>query len=266
MPTTWCASPSSSGAEGTGQGMGIATLVVVVLTVVGAAPAAAQGAGPAAVERAAADDPLTAHIQGLERVLWRAVALSARGVEQQLSPWTPGLMLFTGPAQVRGFRLAGYGVFFDVECPVLRQSILWSMEIMDGDLLMMRRSLERLSEWGAFAQVLRELDPDAGRPVVFTPGDAPPPTGADAQTAAPDLHAVYQDALRELLTDALLGYGGALGALLGQDEWLTVVARDTRGLPGRDTTVRVRAGDVAALHAGSLSLAEVRARVDASSF
>ena len=254
--------------------MGIATLIVV-LAAAGAAPAAAQGAGPANVERAAGD-PLTAHIQGLERVLSRAVALSARGVEQQLPPWTPGLMLFAGSAQVRGFRLAEYGVFFDVECPVLRQSILWSMEIMDADLRMMRRSLERLRELGAFAQVLRELDPDANTSIAFSPGaspadprvaagDAPPPAGADVRTA-PDLHAVYQDALRELLIDALLGYGGALGALLDQDDWLTVVARDTRGLPGRDTTVRVKAGDVAALHAGSLSLAEARARVDTSSF
>lgn len=256
--------------------MGIATLIVV-LTAAGAAPAAAQSAGPADAERATAGDPLTAHIQGLERVLSRAVALSARGVEQQLPPWAPGLMLFAGPAQVRGFRLAGYGVFFDVECPVLRQSILWSMEIMDADLRMMRRSLERVRELGAFAQVLRELDPDANTSIAFSPGaspadprvaagDAPPPAGADARTAAPDLHAVYQDALRELLIDALLGYGGALGALLDRDDWLTVVARDTRGLPGRDTTVRVKAGDVAALHAGSLSLAEARARVDTSSF
>lgn len=257
--------------------MGIATLIVVVLTAAGAVPAAAQGAGPAGVEHAAADDPVTAHIQGLERVLSRAVALSARGVEQQLPPWSPGLMLFAGPVQVRGFRLDGYGVFFDVECPVLRQSILWSMEIMDADLRMMRRSLERLGEWGAFTQVLRELDPDANTAVAFSPGAAPgdrrsrvaagdAPPAPDAPQATPDLHAVYQDALRELLIDALLGYGGALGGLLEQDEWLTVVARDTRGAPGRDTTVRVRAGDVAALHAGSLSLPEARARVDASSF
>ena len=256
----------------------MATLIVVVLTVAGAAPAAAQDAGPASVERTAVDDTLTAHIQGLERVLSRAVALSARGVEQQMPPWSPGLMLFAGPVQVRGFRLHGYGVFFDVECPVLRQSILWSMEIMDADLRMMRRSLERLRELGAFTQVLRELDPDANTSVSFSPGAAPgdrrsrvatgdaPPAVPDAPPASPDLHAVYQDALRELLIDALLGYGGALGALLGQDEWLTVVARDTRGVPGRDTTVRVRAGDVAALHAGNLSLAEARARVDTSSF
>ena len=257
--------------------MGIATLIVVVLTVAGAMPAAAQGAGPAGVERAA-DDSLTAHIQGLERVLSSAVALSARGVEQQLPPWSPGLMLFAGPVQVRGFRLDGYGVFFDVECPVLRQSILWSMEIMDADPWMMRRSLERLRELGAFTQVLRELDPDANTPVSFSPGAAPgdrrsrvgtgdaPPAAPDAPRATQDLHAVYQDALRELLIDALLGYGGALGALLERDEWLTVVARDTRGVPGQDTTVRVRAGDVAALHDGSLSLAEARARVDTSSF
>lgn len=258
--------------------MRIATLIVVVLTAAGAAPAAAQGAGPAGVERAAAGDTLTAHIQGLERVLSRAVTLSAQGVEQQLPPWSPGLMLFAGPVQVRGFRLDGYGVFFDVECPALRQSILWSMETMDADLWMMRRSLERLRELGAFAQVLRELDPDANTSVSFSPGVAPgdrrsrvaagdaPPAVPDAPQATPDLHAVYQDALRELLIDALLGYGGVLGGLLEQDEWLTVVARDTRGVPGRDTTVRVRAGDVAALHAGSLSLAEARARVDTSSF
>ena len=258
--------------------MGIATLIVVVLGVFGAAPAAAQGAGPADVERGAAADSLAAHIQGLERVLARAVTLSARGVEQQLPPWSPGLMLFAGPVQVRGFRLDGYGVFFDVECPVLRQSILWSMETMDADLRMMRRSLERLRELGAFTQVLRELDPDANTSVAFSPGAAPgdassrvatgaaPPPVPDAPQATPDLHAVYQDALRELMIDALLGYGGALGALLGRDEWLTVVARDTRGAPGRDTTVRVRAGDVAALHAGSLSLAEARARVETSSF
>lgn len=262
--------------------MGIATLVVVVLTVAGAAPAAAQGAGPAGAERAAADDPLTAQIQVLEHVLARAVTLSARGVEQQMPPWTPGLMLFAGPAQVRGFRLAEYGVFFDVECPVLRQSILWSMEMMDADLRRVRRALEELRVSVVLPPVLRELDPSTGTTVVFTPGGtaapadrppvaapgtAPPPRGGNAPDApAPDLHMVYQSALQEMLIDALLGYGGRLGALLDGNDWLTVVARDARGLPGRDTTVRVKAGDVAALHAGSLSPGEARARVDISSF
>ena len=259
--------------------MGIATFIVVVLAAAGAAPAAAQNAGPTGAERPAAGDPLAAQIQVLEHVLSRAVALSARSVEQRLPPWTPGLMLFAGPAQVRGFRLAGYGVFFDVECPVLRQSILWSME-MDADLRRVQRSLERLRE-GALDQVLRELEPDARTAVAFSPGGAPgpgdrrsravadaePPAGADAPDAsAADLRATYQNALREMLVDALLGYGGALGAMLDRDDWLTVVARDTRGLPGRDTTVRVKAGDVAALHTGRLSLDEARARVDVSSF
>ena len=259
--------------------MGIATLVVV-LTVAGAVPATAQGTGPAGAERADAD-PLAAQIQVLEHVLSRAVALSARGVEQQMPPWTPGLMLFAGPAQVRGFRLAGYGVFFDVECPVLRQSVLWSLEMMDADLRRIRGALEGLRLSGVLPPVLRELEPNAGRRVAFTPGgavapadrpplaggDAPPPGGGNApDTAAPDLHTVYQEALREMLIDALLGYGGQLGALLDGNDWLTVIARDTRGLQGRDTTVRVRAGDVAALHAGGLTLDEARARVDVSSF
>lgn len=258
--------------------MGIATLVVV-LTVAGAAPAAGQDTGPAGAGRADAD-PLTAQIQVLEHVLSRAVALSARGVEQQMPPWTPGLMLFAGPTQVRGFRLAGYGVFFDVECPVLRQSVLWSMEMMDADLRRIRRALQELRVSGALPPVLRELEPNTGRRVAFTPGgaaapadrpapaspgDALPGGGNAPGAAAPDLHTVYQEALREMLIDALLGYGGPLGALLDGNDWVTVIARDTRGLPGRDTTVRVRAGDLAALHDGSLTLDEARARVDISS-
>ena len=261
--------------------MAIATLVVVLAASV-AGPAAAQDAEPAGVGGAAANDPLTEQIQVVEHVLSRAVTLSARGIEQQMPPWTPGLVLFAGPVQVRGFRLAEYGVFFDVECPVLRQSILWSMEMMDADLQMIRRSLERMGEAGALDRMLRELDPGARTTVAFSPGrasapadgrqraaagDAPPPANPVAPDApAPDLHSVYQDSVREMLIDAILRYGGRLGALLDREDWLTVVARGARDLHGRDTTVRVKAGDVAALHAGSLSLAEARARVDVSSF
>ena len=261
--------------------MGIATLVVVVLTAAGAAPAAAQGAGASAAARAAGDEALTAQIRVLERALSRAVASSARGVEQQMPPWTPGLMPFAGSVQVRGFRLAGYGVFFDVECPVLRQSILWSLEMMDADLRMMRRSLERLGETGGFDGLLRGFAADAGTTVAFAPGGASAPDDRRQRTAAgdapaagpappaapaPDLHAVYREALRGMLIETLLRHGGGLGALLDRGDWLTAVARDARGLPGRDTTVRIKAGDVAALHAGALSLDEARARVDASSF
>ena len=262
--------------------MAIATLVVVVLAASVAGPAAAQDAEPAGVGGAAANDPLTEQIQVVEHVLSRAVTLSARGIEQQMPPWTPGLVLFAGPVQVRGFRLAEYGVFFDVECPVLRQSILWSMEMMDADLAMIRRSLERMGEAGALDRMLRELDPGARTTVAFSPGrasapadarqraaagDAPPPANPVPPDApAPDLHSVYQDSVREMLIDAILRYGGRLGALLDRGDWLTVVARGARDLHGQDTTVRVKAGDVVALHAGSLSLAEARARVDVSSF
>ena len=257
------------------RGMGIATLVVVALTAAGAAPAAAQGAG------ASADDALTAQIRVLERALSRAVASSARGVEQQMPPWAPGLMPFAGPVQVRGFRLAGYGVFFDVECPVLRQSILWSLEMMDADLRMMRRALERPGETGGGGGTPRGFAADAGTTVSFAPGgasapddrrqraaagDAPAAGPAPPAAPAPDLRAVYREALRGMLIEALLRHGGRLGALLDRGDWLTAVARDARGLPGRDTTVRIRAGDAAALHAGALSLDEARARVDASSF
>ena len=100
----------------------------------------------------------------------------------------------------------------------------------------------------------------------------PPPPGAHADAApaplAVDPEELYRTALREALTDALMTYGGALPAALGDFEWLTVAARDARGLrvlrsgERRTLQIRVRGGDLAALRDGRLSLAEARGRVE----
>ena len=58
----------------------------------------------------------------------------------------------------------------------------------------------------------------------------------------------------------------SLAALLEQDEWLTVTARDVRARRGRDSTLRVKARDVIALRDGDLTIDAARARVDASPF
>ena len=42
-----------------------------------------------------------------------------------------GLVLLAGAARARGFRLDGYGVFFDVEVPALRRSVAWSFRVLD---------------------------------------------------------------------------------------------------------------------------------------
>src|SRR5688572_20571856 len=67
----------------------------------------------------------------MEGVLERAVQLGVDNLRRRVRAVMPddGL-LQGGVAQVRGFPLEGYGVFFDVEVPALRQSLAWSMRTM----------------------------------------------------------------------------------------------------------------------------------------
>jgi hypothetical protein len=65
----------------------------------------------------------------MERALEDAVTHGVRIVERQL-PAVPGMLYFAGPVRVRGFELNDYGVFLDVEHPVVRRSILWSMNTL----------------------------------------------------------------------------------------------------------------------------------------
>ena len=85
-------------------------------------------------------------VEVMERVLEQAVQHGARIMGERMQPELPSLLLFTGPARARGFRLAGYGVFFDVEVPALRESITWSFRVLgqrdlglEGAVALLRR-------------------------------------------------------------------------------------------------------------------------------
>ncbi len=41
------------------------------------------------------------------------------------------MMLLGGDARARGFRLDGFGIFFDVDVPAMRQSVVWSWRMLD---------------------------------------------------------------------------------------------------------------------------------------
>ena len=229
-------------------------------------------------------------IQALENALAVAVGRSASAVEDQLPRGVPGLVLFAGPIQVRGFRLEGYGVFFDVEYPVLRGSIVWSMQRLDPFELNLDFTVQMLRRHFPAAGGPAPV-PNAGRSALGLPGSrsAPleragvraPGRRADPRYApgagggaAPfgtgrievDPQRVYRGALRVSLTDALLLGGVALGALLPEDAWLTVAARDVTGLGGRDGQLRVPARDLVALGEGRIALEEARERVEIAGF
>jgi hypothetical protein len=63
----------------------------------------------------------------MEGVLERAVAHGADRLRRQVRRVMPDMLLLSGEAQARGFRLEGYGVFFDVSVPVMRQTVAWSL-------------------------------------------------------------------------------------------------------------------------------------------
>lgn len=128
---------------------------------VAAAPLAAQGRQPA--PSALAEQIQGRHeIAALEGVLETAVRYGAQMLSQHVqSSATPGSVLLTGLARARGFRLAGYGVVFDVEFPSIRRSVAWSMRALerpDPELLAAMRALRKNTQGLADQHSLQELD------------------------------------------------------------------------------------------------------------
>ncbi len=274
-----------------GHGARITPLPLVLAALVAAVPVAGQPPRPEAAPEAREQTLMHEQVQLLEQALTQAVNSSARAVELQLPSSAPGLVLFAGPIQVRGFRLPDYGLFFDVEFPVLRRSILWSMQRLDPFEMNMDAAFEtlrRLQRMGDLGSSLEQalLDVEQGfrsaTPASRVRFGGPLPTSASRRSdrngetsvapqvasadAGVDPQRAYHQALRVSLTDAILSYGGAVSAMLDEDEWLTVAARDVRSVSGRDGQIRIRAGDVNALREGRLTRPEARNRVESTGF
>src|SRR5262245_25814657 len=77
----------------------------------------------------------------MEGVLERAVANGADNLLRQVKSVMPDVPMLTGAPEVRGFRLDGYGVFFDVEVPALRLPIAWTLRYVDRNRLAVNAAL-----------------------------------------------------------------------------------------------------------------------------
>ena len=94
----------------------------------------------------------------MEGALARAVDYGAKQLNREILQVMPGVFMLEGEARARGVHLDGYGVFFDVRVPMMRQSMVWSLRMMlDQDDAQTQASISET------AQV------DAGRD---RPGDA----------------------------------------------------------------------------------------------
>ncbi|HVG72687.1 MAG TPA: hypothetical protein VM819_17365 [Vicinamibacterales bacterium] len=196
----------------------------------------------------------------MEGVLQRAVVLGIDSFRRQLSAVMPDdMLLVTGDApQARGFRLDGYGVFFDVSVPGVRPSLAWSLRTMNETAAMFARDLQqmrmlvaqsvpdparrqqleaqlaRIQAQVAPGQQAPQGQPASGRTASAAlaaqtmAAPAPASEGAPAAPAAPpanvDPGEVFTQAVANSLIDAMLENSGSL--MIAPDEWLTVAARD----------------------------------------
>jgi hypothetical protein len=82
-------------------------------------------AGALAQNARHAIDPVKAryNVQVMEAVLERAVRYAAGQMNRRLQTVSPDLLQLSGAARARGFRLPGYGVFFDVDVPAAHHGL-----------------------------------------------------------------------------------------------------------------------------------------------
>jgi hypothetical protein len=172
------------------------TFVVAVLAC--AAPAAAQTTTPPA---AAPPKPINIgdlrhHIYVMEGALARAVDYGAKQLNREILQVMPGVFMLEGEARARGVHLDGYGVFFDVRVPMMRQSMVWSLRmILEQDaatsqaaLNEIKKSLQGITDPATRARMenaVRQLERTNAVNVLARPTDPPvapgivtPPTEA----------------------------------------------------------------------------------------
>lgn len=253
---------------------------IVVAVLASVTPAAAQepvvpaaAPPPPAPQLRAAPKPLNLadlrhHIYVMEGALAHAVDYGAKQLNREILAVMPGVFMLEGQARARGVHLDGYGVFFDVRVPMMRQSMAWSLRMMlDQDdaktqaaIEDLRRSMQGVTDpqiRASLERALKQFERQASAAAtagggMVAPGivmpDAPAPvgrgaaeaSGVSAMTTARPVPPRPADsvwakdpnrAYTEAVTRALVDAMIDYSApmQIGADQWLTVAARDDEG-------------------------------------
>ena len=243
-------------------------------------------------------------ISMMESVLESAVANGADSLMRAVRVvMPPDALVLTGAPSARGFRLEGYGVFFDVEVPAFRRTMAWTLrQMVDENGLGAGAAVNQLKAYIATVQdprqrtaldrALRRLELQVGPvgPIAPSQQEASARTVGStvnaqsvAPTAAPtvpvdpavveDPNGAYTREVSSAIVDAMIENSGPLP--VGENEWLTVAARDNirpdRLVPGDTSNIssivfRVKGSDLAAFRAGRMTLEEARTRVEVKQF
>jgi hypothetical protein len=231
----------------------------------------------------------------MERVLEQKVQYGAQRLNEQLrAAGMPEIVLLAGAARARGTRLDGYGVYFDLEVPAVRQSVsllmsLRSMNRPDPDMAETLRALRNMAQdmnnaplKSSLESLIVQVETRMGLPRGARGGGvsalnlgagALPDTAPGQRQLTTDPAEIYTNEVRGAVIDAMFDHSGPMN--LGAAEWLTIGARDDmdpRVLTGdpndvpRTMIIRVRGADLAAFREGRLSREEAIQRVEVTDF
>jgi hypothetical protein len=276
----------------------VRSCLVGIVVVIGFAPGAFAQTPPPEVDQVKARQKISM----MESVLESAVANGADSLMREVrAVMPPDALMLTGAPSARGFRLEGYGVFFDVEVPAFRKTMAWTLrQMVDENGLGAASAVNQLKAYIATVQdprvrasltsALRRLELQVG-PV----GPAPSATAVRAQSVGPttvssqttvtpaappvdvavieDPNGTYTSEVSSAIVDAMLENSGPLP--IAENEWLTVAARDNvrpdRLVPGDVSNIssivwRIKGTDLAAFRAGRMTLEEARTHVEIKQF
>jgi hypothetical protein len=235
----------------------------------------------------------------MERILEEAVQHGADKTRERIqSVLPPADMLLVSSAQARGFRLEGYGVFFDVEVPTLDTTLPLSFKMLDQSGLGLDSALQAFRQVAQksgdvnLEQALRRIELQLGpvAPVsqdtrgartvsgsaavagsTRSGADAPSPaTGVEAYLN--EVHAALREEVKGALIDAMLEHSRGLD--VAPTEWLQVAARRDDGRPrlgpvdadAETMSIRVRGADLTEFLGGKITRDEAIRRIDVKMF
>ena len=273
--------------------------------IAGAALVAVPSLVGAQTTRNRADAESRYQIGQLERVLEGAVehgaAVTRDRLKAVLPPADTADTLMSGEnARARGFRLEGYGVFFDVLVPPFytETTLTWSLRTLDQNDLGLDSALRELRSYVQqsgdtnLQQALKRVELQVGpssvtsvaSPAVVLGASPRAATGSAAATtadAAPlppppaqrdpildDPNEAYRTEVIQALMAAMLDHSTALG--IGANEWLTIAARGNDDRPrlapadsdARTRMIRLRGSDLTQYLAHQITKDEALTRIE----
>ncbi len=200
--------------------------------------------------------------QLMEGVLENAVRQGAVEIAMRAQTTMPIGTLFMGQAKAKGFPLDGYGIVFDIEIPIIRESAVMASRIMAPS--MPPAGTQTVAGRGASGTTTtRSTAVVAEDPMVRSP-IMPDPFLADPNQ-------FYRNAVRDKIVDAMLDYSRSLN--VPATESLSVVARsEDDPMPNslyedsRTLILRIKGQDLALFHEGKITRDDVKKRVIESQF